>query len=134
MSIEGLIGLIIMLVVGSGALLLPFITTRAKSIGSRKRQLDLSRDELLASYERVLSTLRDLEDDFKSHKMNPADYEQERAHWSQYGIKLLSLLEGHTEVDDDLQADPNADLILDNSVEEAIKNYRVALQSAEESE
>ena len=137
MSIEGLIGLILMLVVGSGALLFPFLTSKAKSVGNRKRQLDLSRDELIASYERVVSTLRDLEDDSKSHKMHPADYERERAYWSQYGIKLLRLLDGDTDLEDDPVMDDlddmdDAELMLDRSVEEAISNYRVALQSAEE--
>jgi hypothetical protein len=135
MSIEGLIALVVMLVVGLGGLLLPFLTSRATRIGARKRQLDVSRDELIANYERVLSTLRDLEDDFNSHKMHPADYERERAYWSQYGIKLLNLLDGHTDIDDEPLEDINAEeeVMLDRSVEEAIYNYRVALQSVEKS-
>jgi len=135
MSIEGLIGLIVMLVVGFGALLLPFLTSKKKPISAQKREIDLSRDELIASYERVLATLSDLEDDSKSHKMHPADYERERAYWSQYGIKLLQLLDGNTDVEVAPVIDSDADdeLILDRSVEEAIYNYRVALQSTEKS-
>ena len=134
MSIEGLIGLIVMLVVGLGALLIPFITSKKTSTSTEKRQLDLSRDELVASYERVLSTLRDLEDDSKSHKMHPADYEREHAYWSQYGIKLLHLLDGQTDLDDETMIDNDDDeIMLDRSVEDAIYNYRVALQSAEKS-
>ncbi len=87
MSIEGLIGLIVMLIVGGIGLLLPFLTTKKMLINPQKREIEVSRDELVASYERVLSTLRDLEDDSKSHKMHPADYEREHAYWSQYGIK-----------------------------------------------
>ncbi len=133
MSIEGLIGLIAMLVIGGGVLLLPFFTTKKTGISSRKRQIEMSRDELIASYERVLATLRDLEDDSKSDKMHPADYERERAYWSQYGIKLLHLLEGDTDIDDDLINDSEDEVMLDRSVEEAIYNYRVALQTAEKS-
>lgn len=135
MSIEGLIGLLLMLVVGFGALILPFLLSKKTPTSVRKREIDLSRDELIASYERVLATLSDLEDDSKSHKMHPADYERERAYWSQYGIKLLHLLDGDTEIVDDPASDniDDAELMLDRSVEEAIYNYRVALQSAEKS-
>ena len=137
MSIEGLIGLIVMVVVGLGFMIMPFLTSRVTAQGTRKRQLDLSRDELIASYERVLSTLRDLEDDFRSHKMHPADYERERAYWSQYGVKLLHLLDGQTDIseadnDSSLHSEDD-DVMLDRSVEEAIYNYRVALQSVEKS-
>ena len=137
MSIEGLVGLIAMLTVGLGAILLPFFTTKSSSKGAYKRQLELSRDELIASYERVLSTLRDLEDDFKSQKMHASDYGRERVYWSQYGVKLLQLLEGQNVVDPSgegaTQYIIDDDMMLDRSVEEAIYNYRVALQSAEKS-
>jgi len=134
MSIEGLIGLIVMLIVGVGGLLLPFLTSKKALISPRKREIEVSRDELVASYERVLSTLRDLEDDSKSHKMHPADYEREHAYWSQYGIKLLHLLDGNTDLNEEpLLSDGDYELMLDHSVEEAIYNYRVALQTAEKS-
>jgi len=135
MSIEGLIGLLVMLVLGFSALLLPFLTSKKTPTSAQKREIDLSRDELIASYERVLATLSDLEDDSKSHKMHPADYERERAYWSQYGIKLLQLLDGNADLDDEslINIDDNDELMLDRSVEEAIYNYRVALQSAEKS-
>ena len=132
MSIEGLIGLIVMLIVGVGGLLLPFLTSKKALISPRKREIEVSRDELVVNYERVLSTLRDLEDDSKSHKMHPEDYEREHAYWSQYGIKLLHLLDGNTDLNDEPKInDSDDELMLDRSVEEAIYNYRVALQTVE---
>lgn len=129
MSIEGLIGVVVMLVGGLIVIGLPFITSRNASRSVRKRELDMTRDELITTYERVLSTLRDLEDDHKSHKIHPTDYEQEREYWSQYGVRLLQLLDGDTPVETN---NDDTDGHLDRSVEEAIQNYRVALQSVEE--
>lgn len=130
MSIEGLIGLVVMVIMGLVGIGLPFLTTKSSSTNPRKRELDMTRDELITTYERVLSSLRDLEDDYKSHKIHASDYEREHEYWSQYGIRLLQLLEGNDVDESDSNADDD-DLQLDHSVEEAIKNYRVALQSVE---
>ena len=129
MSIEGLIGLVVMLIVGLLGIGLPFVTNRNTSQNHLKRELEMTRDELITVYERVLSTLRDLEDDYKSHKIHPADYEQEREYWSQYGVRLLQLLDGEHSAEDNIGDD--YEMQLDHSVEEAIQNYRVALQSVE---
>jgi hypothetical protein len=76
----------------------------------------------------VLSTLRDLEDDYKSHKIPAEDYEYEREYWSQYGIRVLKMLEGEHVPEPEMD---DSELYLDHSVEEAIQNYRVALQSVD---
>lgn len=130
MSIEGLIGLVVMVIMGLVGIGLPFLTTKS-STNLRKRELDMTRDELITTYERVLSSLRDLEDDYKSHKIHAADYEYEHEYWSQYGIRLLQLLDGNDVDESDSIETDDDDLQLDHSVEEAIKNYRVALQSVE---
>jgi len=134
MTLQGLIGLAVMVIGGLIVMIYPFITVRSNPSSNKKRYLNMSRDELLASYERVLSTLRDLEDDYKSGKMNAEDYEKERAYWSQYGVRLLKLLEGSAPDDDDPIHDmDDANVQLDQSVEEAIQNYRMALQSVDQS-
>jgi hypothetical protein len=136
MSIEGLIGIGLMLMLAAVGILFPFFGSNAKRTSRLIEQLDLSREELITSYERVLSTLRDLEEDFKSHKINPEDYEQERGYWSRYGIQLLELLDDSSEdsVLDDNSVESEisvSDAELNQSVEQAILNYRVALQSVE---
>lgn len=132
MSIEGLIGLVVMVILGLVGIGMPFLTTKSSSNNVRKRELEMTRDELITTYERVLSTLRDLEDDYKSHKIHAVDYEREHDYWSQYGIRLLQLLDGDTVVENATQhTDDDDDVYLDHNVEEAIKNYRVALQSVE---
>lgn len=135
MSLEGLIALAVMVIGGLIVMVYPFITVRSNPMSNKKRYLNTSRDELIVSYERVLSTLRDLEDDFKSGKIHAEDYETERAYWSQYGVRLLQVLEGNTEAADDepTQQMDDADVQLDQSVEEAIQNYRMALQSVDQS-
>ena len=128
MTLEGLIALVVMLVGGLVSIGLPFMTKRNTLSDTRKRELELSRDELITTYERVLSTLRDLEDDYKSHKIPPEDYEYERVYWSEYGIRVLKLLEGENVQEPDVD---DSELYLDHNVEEAIQNYRVALQSVD---
>lgn len=128
MTLEGLIGLVVMLIGGLVYIGFPFMTKRNALSDTRKRELDMSRDELITTYERVLSTLRDLEDDYKSHKIPPEDYEYEREYWSQYGIRVLKMLEGEHVPEPDMD---DSELYLDHSVEEAIQNYRVALQSVD---
>lgn len=134
MSMEGLFGLIILIIMGLITIILPFFNSQSALSGSHKHQLQLTRDELITSYERVLSTLRDLEDDYKSQKISSADYEQEHTYWSQYGVRLLELLDGQIQDQGRLSlGEDDKVLQLDRSVEEAIRNYRVALQSVEKS-
>ena len=135
MTLQGLIALGVMVIFGLIVMIYPFFTVRTTASSNQKRRLNTSRDELLASYERVLSTMRDLEDDFKSGKMPEEDYEEERVYWSQYGVRLLKLLEGSAEpTDDEVMHDMgDANIQLDQSVEDAIQNYRMALQSVDQS-
>lgn len=134
MSLAGLLGLIVLIIVGLVPILLPFLTFRSSLLSSHKRQLQLTRDELITSYERVLATMRDLEDDYKSQKISSSDYEREHVYWSQYGIRLLQVLEGQIQKSDvSLQNVDDEMLRIDQSVEEAIHNYRIALQSLQKS-
>lgn len=130
MSIEGLIGLVMMLAIGVIGLLMPFFGTKAKTGDAAMRQLQLTRDELIASYERVVATLRDLEEDYNAKKLQPEAYEEERTYWSQYGVRLLQLLDGDKEERQAAFVPQEPDSALDQNVEEAIRNYRAALQSA----
>lgn len=137
MSLEGLVAVVVMVVVGIIGIALPFFTAKTKNGNVQIIKLQQSRDELITSYERVLATLRDLDEDFRSGKIHQEEYERERAYWSSYGVRLLELLENaevpamesypaldtHTAAHDEL----------DQAVEEAIRNYRMALQETDKS-
>lgn len=96
----------------------------------RSSQSDLSsqkqRDELLTSYERVLATIRDLDEDNQTGKIAPATYQRERAYWTEEGIALLQALESTDDVVSlaQVQDDSVADTTLDDAIERAIAEYR----------
>lgn len=135
MTLEGLIVVIIMVIVGIAGIAFPFLKSKNKRLPATSLRLAQTRDELITSYERVLATMRDLDDDYQNQKLHKKEYEEERAYWAQYGVRLLQLLEGNPTQDIPAQPAPinRHETELDVAVEEAIRNYRVALQSAEKS-
>jgi hypothetical protein len=56
---------------------------------------DLQHDRLLGLYERVLTTIRDLDEDYSTGKMPEESYRQEREIWSQRGVEVLQALDEH---------------------------------------
>ncbi|MCA9887599.1 MAG: hypothetical protein KC546_04465 [Anaerolineae bacterium] len=135
MSVEGLIITIGMLLLGLVGVTLPFMRGREKVGDARALRIQQTRDALVTSYERVLATIRDLDEDHRLGKLNEADYQGERNYWADYGVKLLQLLEGDMSqfVDSEAAEESitvNADGELDQAVEDAIRNYRMALESA----
>jgi primosomal protein N'' len=49
-------------------------------------------ERLLVYYEQVMATLRDLEHDFSTGKLNQADYEADKEVWMARGIKVLDAI------------------------------------------
>lgn len=125
MSVNGLIA--------SGGLLLlvllvaffPLVWKR--SAGNRTALTDRERERALAYYERVLTNVRDLDEDHATGKIAPAEYEAERSMWVGRGVKLLKLLDEldtqHHLVDeqaDDAAIDAAIDAALQQEPEPAI--------------
>ena len=137
MSVEGLIITVGMLVLGLVGVTLPFMRGREKVGDARALRIQQTRDALVTSNERVLGTIRDLDEDHRLGKINEADYQAERNYWADYGVKLLQLLEGDMsqfvgeEAATEEEVVQVADGELDQAVEEAIRNYRTALNNAE---
>jgi len=90
---------------------------------SRRHQ----RDRVETYYERVLTNIRDLDEDFATGKINDADYRAEREVWVLRGIRLLR-------VRDQLEREENPDgddaARIDRAIEEAVAAYREALRPA----
>ena len=129
MTMAGLIAGIVLLLVALAVVTHPLMQQR------RNAQRELSaavaqkqRDELLTSYERVLATIRDLDEDHNTGKLAPETYQQERVYWMEQGVLLLQQLEPDTPSADtspDEQAEkPDADAALDEAIEKAIAEYR----------
>jgi hypothetical protein len=136
MTITGLIAGIVLLLVTLYVLAQPFLQHRQHQKGELSAAVaQKQRDELLTSYERILATIRDLDEDHSTGKLPPETYQQERAYWTEQGILLLQQLEpavdalnAETPVVEQAEK-PAADKALDEAIEKAIAEYRKASAS-----
>jgi hypothetical protein len=125
MSSAGLVfGLIILLV----ALVLigtPLFRRQIGQVGD-DTLLQKQHERLLLIYERVLTNIRDLEEDHTTGKMQTADYETEREIWVQRGIQVLKALDRLEERDviANVADDEGIDQAIDDEIEQAIAAFR----------
>lgn len=89
--------------------------------------LQKQRERLLLIYERVLTNIRDLDEDHTTGKMQTADYESERESWVQRGIQVLKAMD-HMDEEHPL-ANVADDAAIDAEIERAIAAYRAKAQS-----
>ena len=89
MSAAGLLVSLVIAGLGAAWILLPVIRDARRRGASSTRE----RDELLTLYERVLSAIRDLDEDFQTGKLDAETYQEERAEWSSRGVQTLRRLE-----------------------------------------
>ncbi len=87
-------------------------------------------------YERVLTNIRDLDEDFSTGKMGENDYEAERETWVQRGIQVLKTFDGMqeqvvltSEVDHQ-----TLDRSIDDEIEAAIAAYRTRQKRSHDSD
>src|SRR5687768_17247558 len=88
--------------------------------------LQKQRERLLLIYERVLTNIRDLEEDHTTGKMQTDDYETEREIWVQRGIQVFKALDRLEErhVIADVADDEGIDQAIDDEIEQAIAAFR----------
>jgi type II secretory pathway pseudopilin PulG len=86
-----IVGLIVAVIIAGIALL--FILTPLFNRTDRLAADDRQRDRLLVTYERILTNLRDLDEDYSTGKMPPMDYQTEREMWVRRGIQALKALD-----------------------------------------
>ncbi|MCK6576581.1 MAG: hypothetical protein L6Q98_00605 [Anaerolineae bacterium] len=92
MSTSGLILALVVLVVGAAWLMLPlWQERRATNLAAADRQK--AREILITHYERILASMRDLDEDFLVGKIPEAAYRQERAAWAAEGTAILQAIE-----------------------------------------
>jgi len=92
------------------------------ALGDRARQRRLH-DELTTSYERIVATLRDLDEDFRTGKLNESDYRPEREQWVARGIIILQQIEEVGPLPQQITITPNTEDQTDAQIEEAIARY-----------
>lgn len=132
MSIEGLIFFLLLLAVTVALVAAPLLR-RDSSQSADTLHIQKQRERLLIYYERVLTNLRDLDEDHTTGKM-PADaYNAEREEWVQRGIQVLRALdelEEHSMIPTAVRDDAAVDEAIDDAIEAAIAARRKAARSA----
>lgn len=130
MSIPGILMALVLVALSVAFVALPLV--RANSNRSRAALARKARDEVLTAYERVLTTIRDLDEDFQTGKLAEAEYQEERARRVQQGAALLQ----HLETLDAAQTPPPsaetpapAVAVADDEVEALIARYAQAEKS-----
>lgn len=115
MSIAGLIISMALAFAAAALVIYPLLRpAAAKSSHGRHERLD----RVQAYYARVLTNIRDLDEDFSTDKISEADYRQEREVWVQRGIRLLR-------AQDQLNAqNPLDDQRIDRAIEAAVRAQR----------
>jgi len=136
MSTEGTIAAVIMLIVGALWLALPVLRRKYAS-NTEELELQKQREILATTYERMLASLRDVDEDHLTGKLSDADYQTERGYWTEQGVAVLQALEKvggkkpgkvakaarskQPAVALESAADP--DEMLDEAIEQTIANY-----------
>ena len=127
MSIEGLILSLIIALVTVAVIASPLLQ---RSAGSTAEDvlIEKQRERLLVYYERVLTNLRDLDEDFRTGKMQTADYETEREEAVQRGVQVLKALDevGHHHLIVSSGDQAALDHAIDDAIERAIAAHRKA--------
>jgi len=114
MSVPGLVVALVLLAAMMIMVIPPlFEREKPKNDAAVKQQ-----ERLLTDYNRVLTNIRDLDEDRATGKINEADYQAEREMWMQRGIQVLEGLDETA-----AESDPAADGAVD-PVEQAVTAYR----------
>ncbi|MCS6837075.1 MAG: hypothetical protein NZ750_13785 [Anaerolineae bacterium] len=90
MSVFGLLIGLALLVALVLALAWPFFVPPQPSLDD---QLERQRQRAQAYYERILTNIRDLDEDFQTGKIDQAEYQAEREVWAARGVVVLGLLD-----------------------------------------
>lgn len=95
MSIEGILIAVLLAAISLGWVVTPLVRGGGRS--QANEALLKRRERLLVYYERVITNIRDLDEDRATGKISEADYAGEREVWVQRGIQVLKALDGLTE-------------------------------------
>ena len=129
MSIPGLIIALLLSLIALAIVARPLLGP-ARQRRLAERGLSRERERVQIYYDRVLTNIRDLDEDFATGKINEDDYRAEREVWAQRGIQLLRVRDQLEREGNPLAAGADGGRI-DRAIEEAVAAYRERLQSDE---
>jgi hypothetical protein len=129
MSLESLVIVLTLLAISILWIGAPLFN-RKLHISTRTAVLAKQREQIVVRYERLLSNLRDLEEDFTAGKMQADEFEYEHEKGIQAGIQLLRELDAFDTQHAVLpqaaahDATPDVSADLDDAIEQAVSRYR----------
>jgi hypothetical protein len=123
MSIEGLLVGLVVLALALGWITAPLMR---KERSSEDEALQKQRERLTLIYDRVLTNIRDLDEDYSTGKMGTNDYQTEREIWVGRGVQVLKGLDrlDGGEVTTAPMDEQAVDRDIDDEIEAAIAAYR----------
>ena len=134
MSIAGLVTFLILIALTSLFIAMPLLRKGSADTGDTLH-IQMQKERLLVYYERVLTNVRDLDEDHATGKMPDADYAAEREDWMLRGVQVLrtlDALEDHSVIPDAMQTDEaSVDEAIDDAIEATIAARRKAAKSAQ---
>lgn len=123
MSVLGLVISLGLFLSAIAVLARPFLRSRqtCARADAQLRQMDQQMKRVQVYYERVLTNMRDLDEDYATGKIDEADYREEREVWAQRGMRLLRLRDS-LDARQSLQISEGADAdSIDDSIEDEIE-------------
>ncbi len=129
MSIAGLLIALVLSLAALAIVARPLLRP-ARRERAAAENLRLQRDRLAAYYERVLTNIRDLDEDMATGKINQGDYKAEREAWVGRGIRLLRA-QDQLEREGSLGVGGDDAARIDQAIEEAVAAYRAESLSAQ---
>ena len=128
MSIAGLLIALALSLIALAIVARPLLRT-----GHRERAAETSQSQQRARietyYERVLSNIRDLDEDFATGKIGEDAYRVEREVWVERGLRLLRVRDQLAAA----RADGDEGARIERAIEEAVAAYRERLQAPRDS-
>ena len=116
MSLPGLLIALVLSLIALAIVARPLLRPPRRERAAESNRQE-QREQVLSYYERVLTNIRDLDEDRSTGKISDENYRMEREVWAQRGIRLLRAL-------DQLEgAEDNADGV-ERAIEEAVAAYR----------
>jgi hypothetical protein len=122
---------IVLVVAGIGLFWLAFPFINRAGLQAERAFKQRDQEKLLVDYERVLTTIRELDDDFRLGKLAQETYQVEREAWVEQGTALVEQLEKlkvaapsrPPKSKPPKESKPDADADLDAALEQAIAKY-----------
>jgi hypothetical protein len=130
MSLAGIIAAFVIAGVLGAWIMLPLLRRTTLSDAAF---IDRQRERARAYYERVLTNIRDLDEDYTTGKISGEEYAEERENWVQRGVRLLRLLDELADqqniVSDHDADDATIDAAIDAAIEDAVKSTRITSEA-----